>query len=308
MAKISNNPSIVAFDESLLKKQVVARNKKLTQSNKELELNIKQLKAEFKECKKQTDIAKKELDKVQENIKSSNDKLNDFNERLFIAQANEEKALSNKSKLQSSCKELEDLISDARKQHKSLEGKVSRLLVKESERDSINKSLKEMQKEYGDFCDEILEFEEKKESLKSQIKGYKKTHKKNLKEVEQSQADLVVAKETKKAELDIVNKEFKMTIKNNDEKMKSIEKIIIDRNLDLDELDSMIMRSNKELEVAEKKLSVAKNNILEEENKIEKVKENFETWKVTAVEEVARMKLRGKIENIDKAGLKDVLS
>ena len=37
------------------------------------------------------------------------------------------------------------------------------------------------------------------------------------------------------------------------------------------------------------------------------IKDNFETWKVTAVEEVARMKLRGRIENIDKAGLKDVL-
>ena len=70
----------------------------------------------------------------------------------------------------------------------------------------------------------------------------------------------------------------------------------------------MISKAENEYLVLEKKISVAKNNVLEEEDRIETVKENFEEWKISAVEELARMKLRGKMKNIDEAGLKDVLS
>ena len=58
----------------------------------------------------------------------------------------------------------------------------------------------------------------------------------------------------------------------------------------------------------DKKISVAKNNILEEESRIAKVKEDFANWKVQVVEEVARMKLKGKMANIDKAGLKEIIN
>ena len=70
----------------------------------------------------------------------------------------------------------------------------------------------------------------------------------------------------------------------------------------------MVSKAEKEYLSWEKKISVAKNNVLEEEDKIETINKNFENWQVSAVEEVARMKLKGRIENIDKAGLKDVLS
>ena len=35
---------------------------------------------------------------------------------------------------------------------------------------------------------------------------------------------------------------------------------------------------------------------------------NFETWKINALEEVARLKIKRKIENIDKAGLTEILN
>ena len=58
----------------------------------------------------------------------------------------------------------------------------------------------------------------------------------------------------------------------------------------------------------EAKVNVAKNNVFEEEARIDIVKENFEKWKISALEEVAKMKLKGKMESIDKAGLKEVLN
>ena len=88
----------------------------------------------------------------------------------------------------------------------------------------------------------------------------------------------------------------------------SLQDKIVNKNLELDQIDSMLSKAKNEYESWEKKIGIEKNNLLEVEDKISTVEDNFEKWKVTKVEEVARLKLRGKIENIDKAGLKDVLS
>ena len=47
--------------------------------------------------------------------------------------------------------------------------------------------------------------------------------------------------------------------------------------------------------------------IKKEQEKVSKIKGDFRDWKVEALDEVARMKIKGKIANIDKAGLKEVL-
>ena len=41
---------------------------------------------------------------------------------------------------------------------------------------------------------------------------------------------------------------------------------------------------------------------------LNRARKRFSDWKVNAVDEVARMKNKGKLENIDKAGLRDVLN
>ena len=43
------------------------------------------------------------------------------------------------------------------------------------------------------------------------------------------------------------------------------------------------------------------------QEKATKIKLDFKDWKIEALDEVARLKIKGKIENINKAGLKDVL-
>ena len=47
--------------------------------------------------------------------------------------------------------------------------------------------------------------------------------------------------------------------------------------------------------------------ITQAKEKVATIKDNYSKWKVEALEDVARMKLRGKLETIDKAGLKDIL-
>ena len=70
----------------------------------------------------------------------------------------------------------------------------------------------------------------------------------------------------------------------------------------------MIEKAEKDYIKADKKVSIAKNNVLEEEARQDKIKEDFANWKVLAVDEMARLKLKGKMDNIDKAGLKEILN
>ena len=51
-----------------------------------------------------------------------------------------------------------------------------------------------------------------------------------------------------------------------------------------------------------------KNSVDEEQKRIDKIKVNYSNWKVNALAEIARLKLKGKIENIDKVGLGEILN
>ena len=45
-----------------------------------------------------------------------------------------------------------------------------------------------------------------------------------------------------------------------------------------------------------------------ERKEVERIKERYKVWKIGALEEVARLKLKKKIENINKAGLAEILN
>ena len=52
----------------------------------------------------------------------------------------------------------------------------------------------------------------------------------------------------------------------------------------------------------------AKINVAKEEERNKKAKEHFAKWKIGVLEEVARLKLKSKVEKIDKAGLSEILN
>ena len=54
--------------------------------------------------------------------------------------------------------------------------------------------------------------------------------------------------------------------------------------------------------------SLTNKEIEREKSAINRIREDFKLWKIGALEEVARLKLKKKIENIDKAGLADILN
>ena len=67
---------------------------------------------------------------------------------------------------------------------------------------------------------------------------------------------------------------------------------------------SKVMIAENKIKDAETKV---KNILTSKEDSIKRIKERYETWKLTQLDQVARLKLKGKIDNIDKAGLKEIL-
>ena len=58
----------------------------------------------------------------------------------------------------------------------------------------------------------------------------------------------------------------------------------------------------------EQKVAKAKAKSDKEVERNKKAKESFAKWKIGVLEEVARLKLKNKVDKIDKAGLSDILN
>ena len=93
-------------------------------------------------------------------------------------------------------------------------------------------------------------------------------------------------------------------------------------NLLRDEIDKENKNHDMELQAIKNLVDNAEDKYIEWENKVNKLsvkadkdedriknaKERFENWRIGILEEVARMKLKKKVDNIDKAGLSEILN
>jgi hypothetical protein len=104
----------------------------------------------------------------------------------------------------------------------------------------------------------------------------------------------------------------------NGRQMAKLDHDIADRLTELKDIDDIISKKKYEysamsglIKVAEAKVADADEHVnyavKKEQDKVDRIKQDFKDWKVNVLDEVARMKLRKKMDNIDKAGLKEVL-
>ena len=97
-----------------------------------------------------------------------------------------------------------------------------------------------------------------------------------------------------------------------------LDNIIAERLEEIETNTSLATMKAKEYEAILTKVIVAENKIKNadqkvadilkrQEESIANIKKRFEAWKLTQLDQMAKLKLKGKIENIDKAGLRDIL-
>ena len=308
MAKFGRPTIQPLVKTSDLKKAIVEKNKKLSESVKILKEEIKSLKSEHKDAEKDFHNIKADCEDAFNELKSVGDELLAVQNKLKTAKDRLVKTSEAESKAYSSTEVLKEVISSLTSESKTLSTKVNQLNVQKNASKGLSKTIASLKKDIERELSEIAKLKSSKSRYKKQTDTAAKKCNEMISKHDEVKASLEASTESLKAELKVIDKKLSIARAQCRKDISALESSVVDKNLKLDEVDVMISKAESEYLSWEKKISVAKNNILEEEDKIETVKKNFKAWQVGAVEEVARMKLKGRIENIDKAGLKDVLS
>ena len=79
-------------------------------------------------------------------------------------------------------------------------------------------------------------------------------------------------------------------------------------NEELQAIKNLCINTEDEYIKWEGKVNKAKSNVESEIKKKEIAVDNFKKWKIGVLEEVARLKLKSKVDRIDKAGLSEILN
>ena len=308
MAKFSRPTIQPLIKTSDLKKAIVKKNRKLGESVSILKQEIKSLKSEKKQAEKDLHSIQADCEDRFNELESVGEELSAVQKKSLSAKKNLDKRLVAEAISKGSCQKLELSVSNLQSKSDSLASKINYLHEQEEEYKALSKKLSTLNINVEYCTDDLAKLKASKSRFKKQTDDAAKKCNQMIKKHDDVKASLEEAGESFKAELKVIDKKLSISRTKYEEDISTLQGNVAEKNLKLDEVDMMISKAESEYLSWEKKISVAKNNVLEEEDKIEVIKKNFENWQVSAVEEVARMKLKGRIENIDKAGLKDVLS
>jgi len=291
-----------------LKQAILKKNKKIESKNKVLESSVKDKEKELKSLEKEYSSETKKLVSLSKDVQFEEERVQKIkigvfsNERLLAEKLKKvdkaEKELceyeSAVEKLQDKENKLLDSIStlelykskceESKTELASIHVKKDNLL---DELDSINSNIKESVEEGKD---KVAYFEDQYDDLEERAKKHEEM-------VYQFEQRLI---ETQNLFKDEDNKLKDLFAKSKIEK----EQV----NNELQAIKNLCNNSEDEYIKWEQKVAKAKVNVDKEEERNERAREKFSKWKIGVLEEVARLKLKSKIENIDKAGLSEILN
>ena len=304
----SLNKSVVRFSSKDLDQLIVEKNKSLDSRNRKIQLSIKDKEKELKSLDKQCDDKSKHYGKLLKDIEFQEEKM----EKVIGGIYSNERLLSEKLELVSEAekdyKKYKNNTLSLEKKKEILKSDIEKLefyksrceeskselaglqVKKDSAIDELDKIKEEMAKSIDEASNKISYYENQYDILEEQAKKHEDM-------VHQFEQRLVETQDLYKEEEGKLNhfrskSESEMDTKNNE--LQAI------TNLCNDTEDKYIEW--------EAKISKAKEKVKREENRTKTAKDNFAKWKIKVLEEVARLKLKHKVDRIDEAGLSEVLN
>tara|TARA_B100001123_G_C15336244_1_gene1032931 strand:+ start:3690 stop:4598 length:909 start_codon:yes stop_codon:yes gene_type:complete len=292
------SPPVKATD---LKKEVVKKNKELKAQNKALTSNNKSIKKSIKESEKKLrsiddlifdrQMSLDSLDLTLMRRRDAVDKKESLLKEVIESLSNQ---MSERSLLEEEIQIHKDSIAATKAELGSLYVTIKSLEDKEQELENIQKDISKYKKASSNA----------KSSAKKAKEACKKAEANSIEKIasykeEVIQTDRLRAEMDKKARES--EKEYSATVKKQQEIIfKTQEEIKYASNKKKD-METAI--SNYKLEI-EDLLDIISNK----RESLDSIKEEYRSFKLKAFDEMARLKMRGKIENIDKAGLGDVFN
>ena len=305
MASVNKKRSPIKSSD--LKQAILKKNKSLQVSNKVLESYIKAQEKELKSLEKERNSESKKLSKLLIDIEFQEGRLQKINGGIY---SNEKLLSSNLKKVDKAEKELcgyEDAVEKLKEEESLLKKEIEALefyKAKCSEskielagiqvkKDNALNSLKDIKNEisqlYVDHNSKVLTYKEEYDALEEKA---------------QKHEDMVHQFEQRLFETEDQFKEEENKLKDFLAKAK-VEKEKVEQEL---QAIKNLCNDNEDKYVEwEQKIAKAKSKNDKEEEKYQKKIERGERWDISFLEKVAKKKLKNKVDNIDKAGLRDVL-
>tara|TARA_R100001530_G_C4300657_1_gene150364 strand:- start:254 stop:1204 length:951 start_codon:yes stop_codon:yes gene_type:complete len=301
-----------------LKQSIVKTNDRLKSINDRMEADIKAKKSELESLSSECISAKEALEDVKGLQAYANNELEAQQFEISQIQNDVTKGLAEVERLSAEAtvleegnKKLEDKKDKIFKFVASLEAKKEELKHVGSELKAIKKEEAEGQETLSLLAEELNELETGVESYLSRKSAAESDFRAFKAKIERDKT--AVYDEC----ANIKDRMAQATLESGKE-MGKLDHAIADRMTELDDMDLAIRRKAYELSTiqsrigsveervndAEERIDIA---IKKEQDKVNKIKGDFKDWKVEALDGVARMKIKGKMDNIDKAGLKEVL-
>ena len=291
-----------------LKKAVVNVNKKLESKNKSLEKSIKDQKGQLKSLDKEYSSEANKLRKLLIEVEFQQDKFQKIKGGVYSNDNLLKSKLEKVSKAESELCKYESAVEKLEDEEKKLIDEIAKLEFYKSKCSESKNELAGIQAKKDNALDDLA-------SVKNEISKIKADGENMVANYNQAydEYDVEIVKRQEVAkELENKLSDIKDDIVIERERLDSVRVIIeSEKNLadnDLQAIKNLTNDTEDKYIEWEQKVAKITEKADKEKDRIVKAKENYERWRIRVLEEVARMKLKKKIDNIDKAGLSEILN
>ena len=301
-----------------LKKSVVKANNKLVLANKILEEDIKVNKEQLKTLDKDYSSYRKALEDTKEMQILAENELNGIQFNIAEADTCLKEALSSLASLSEEGEALEKGTYILQTKNDKLVSSIKALEAKKIELEKYTESFNQIKKEelQGQETLELLAIE--LNELESGVESYLSRQSAAESEFRAFKGKIEREKEIVLDELKSIKDRMAENTLSVGKEMSRLDQAIADRMTELQDMDELIAKKDYEFLTIQSKLAFVEEETKDAKNKADrivsqaqekatKIKLDFKDWKVEALDDIARLKIKGKIENINKAGLKELL-
>ena len=308
----------VPISKDDIKQSIKRANDKLKAENNRIKDAISAAKDECKVIQSETKEAEKELKRITSTIDSRISECTAAENQLFSIQDGLS-SLTAKFKKELDIEEsLQYSVDQLTKKESKLGKAVDILEKKKVDASSIKLDLKGAKQEYDQVKKDLSKIGSDMDNAKKDINALNISKDVIQKEYNNEAERLGILKSEISSEIQVMETDLKEKKEYFELETTRLDKMIAERIEELSDGTELVNHKHREYQMvatqviaAEKKIAYAEikaKQVLDNQNvQVDKVKEQFKTWKVTQLDQVAKLKLKGKIENIDKAGLKDIL-
>jgi chromosome segregation ATPase len=308
----------IPISKDNIKKAIKKANDKLKSENNRIQDSISTSKDNLKVVQSEIKQASKELERMTVIIDSRISECNAAEAQLFSTKDGLSSLTEKFNKELNIEESLSYSVDQLTKKESKLNKAVNILEEKKADTCSIELNLKNVKQEYDQVKKDLSNMESDLDNAKKDMHAL--TISKDIVQEEYDRESEKLGKLKSEISSEIKSAEIMLSEKKDyfQSETTRLDRLIAERIEEFTDNTELVNHKNKEYQMIATQVITAENKIAHAEIKakqvvdnqqiqIDRIKDQFQIWKVTQLDQVAKLKIKGKIDNIDKAGLRDLL-